>query len=84
MTHILKITRAAGLVVVVALSALLLSAVTAFADTTPADGQYAGNLGENAGGGGSLPFTGMDLLALVAVGTVLVAGGLGLRAASRR
>ena len=57
---------------------------SAFADTTPADGQYSGNLGENAGGGGSLPFTGMDLLALTAVGTVLIAGGAGLRAASRR
>jgi len=41
--------------------------------------------GEQAGGaGGSLPFTGLDLLALTAVGGVLVAGGVGLRTAARR
>lgn len=79
-----KIPRSIGLMIVVAVSALMLAAAPAFADTTPADGQYSGNLGENAGGGGSLPFTGMDLLALTAVGTVLIAGGAGLRAASRR
>ena len=82
---ILKMRRAIGLIVVVAVSAILLSAATAFADTTPADGQYGGVQGEQAGGGGgSLPFTGLDLLALTAVGGVLVAGGVGLRAAARR
>jgi hypothetical protein len=82
---ILKMRRAIGLIVVVAVSAILLSAATAFADTTPADGQYGGVKGEQAGGGGgSLPFTGIDLLALTAVGGVLVAGGAGLRAAARR
>src|SRR5690242_1260187 len=79
-----KIPRSIGLMIVVAVSALMLAAAPAFADTTPADGQYSGNLGQNAGGGGSLPFTGMDLLALTAVGSVLIAGGVGLRAASRR
>jgi hypothetical protein len=79
-----KILRSIGLMIVVAVSALMLAAAPAFADTTPADGQYSGNLGQNAGGGGSLPFTGMDLLALTAVGSVLIAGGVGLRAASRR
>jgi len=79
-----KIPRSIGLMIVVAVSALMLAAAPALADTTPADGQYSGNLGENAGGGGSLPFTGMDLLALTAVGSVLIAGGVGLRAASRR
>ena len=82
--RIRKISRSIGLMMVVAVSALMLAAAPAVADTTPADGQYSGNLGENAGGGGSLPFTGMDLLALAAVGTVLIAGGAGLRAASRR
>jgi hypothetical protein len=77
-----KIPRSIGLMIVVAVSALMLAAAPAFADTTPADGQYSGNLGQNAGG--SLPFTGMDLLALTAVGSVLIAGGVGLRAASRR
>ena len=82
---ILKMRRAIGLIVVVGLSAVLLSAGTAFADTTPADGQYGGVQGEQAGGGGgSLPFTGLDLLALTAVGGVLVAGGVGLRTAARR
>jgi len=85
MTHgMRKIPRSIGLMIVVAVSALMLAAAPAFADTTPADGQYSGNLGQNAGGGGSLPFTGMDLLALTAVGSVLIAGGVGLRAASRR
>ena len=79
-----KIPRSIGLMIVVAVSALMLAAAPALADTTPADGQYSGNLGQNAGGGGSLPFTGMDLLALTAVGSVLIAGGVGLRAASRR
>ena len=80
-----KMPGTIALIVVVAVSAILLSAAPAFADTTPADGQYSGNLGQEAGGGGgSLPFTGLDLLALVAVGSTLVAGGVGLRAASRR
>ncbi len=80
-----KMPRTIGLIVVLAVSAILLAAGPAFADTTPADGQYSGNLGQEAGGaGGSLPFTGLDLPALVAVGSTLVAGGIGLRAASRR
>lgn len=80
-----RMRRAIGLIVVSAVAAILLSAAPAFADTTPADGQYGGVKGEQAGGGGgSLPFTGLDLLALTAVGGALAAGGLGLRAASRR
>jgi hypothetical protein len=81
-----RMRRTIGLVVVSVVAAMLLSAATAFADTTPADGQYGGVKGEQAGGGGggSLPFTGLDLLAITAVGGVLVAGGVGLRAAARR
>jgi hypothetical protein len=85
MTRILKMPRTIGLMVVVAVSAILLSAAPAFADTTPADGQYSGNLGESAGGGGgTLPFTGMNLVVLVAVGGGIAAAGVGLRAAARR
>jgi len=84
--RIVKMPRTIGLIVVVALSAILLSAAPAFADTTPADGQYSGNLGEQAGGGGggSLPFTGMNLIMLVAVGGGIAATGVGLRAVARR
>jgi hypothetical protein len=86
MTHrIWKLPRTIGLIVVVAVSAILLSAAPAFADTTPADGQYSGNLGQQAGGGGgALPFTGMNLIVLVAAGGGIAAAGLGLRAAARR
>ena len=86
MTRILKMPRRIGLMVVVAVSAILLSAAPAFADTTPADGQYNGNLGEAAqgGGGGTLPFTGMNLVLLVAVGGGIAAAGVGLRAVARR
>ena len=87
MTHgIRKLPRTIGLMVVVAVSAILLSAAPAFADTTPADGQYSGNLGEQAGGGGggSLPFTGMNLVVLVAAGGAIAAAGVGLRAVARR
>lgn len=87
MTHgIRKLPRTIGLMVVVAVSAILLSAAPAFADTTPADGQYSGNLGEQAGGGGggSLPFTGMNLVVLVGAGGAIAAAGVGLRAVARR
>jgi hypothetical protein len=82
--RMLKIPRAIALMFVVAVSAVLLSAAPAFADTTPADGQYSGNLGENAGGGGSLPFTGLNLIVLVAAGGGIVAAGAGLRRVARR
>jgi hypothetical protein len=80
-----KIPRSIGLMIVVAVSALMLAAAPAFADTTPADGQYSGNLGENAGGGGgSLPFTGLNLIVLVAAGGGIIAAGAGLRRVSHR
>ena len=88
MTHrILKLPRTIGLIAVVAVSAVLLSAAPAFADTTPADGQYNSVLGEQTGaggGGGSLPFTGMNLVLLLAVGGGIAAASVGLRAAARR
>ena len=80
----LKMPGTIALIAVVAVSAILLSAAPAFGETTPADGQYSGNLGQEAGGGGSLPFTGLNLLELVAAGGAVAAAGVGLRAAARR
>ena len=89
MTHLTKIRvpKTIGLIVASAIAIVLLAAAPAFgAQTSPADSQYGAVKGEQAGGGGgSLPFTGLNLLVLVAAGTGLVAGGVGLRAvASRR
>jgi hypothetical protein len=56
------------------------------ADTTPADNQYGGVLGEQAGGTGQggLPFTGLNLLVISGLGAGLAAAGAGLRSAARR
>jgi len=79
-----KMPRIVGLIVVTAV-AMLLAAAPAFADTTPAGGQYGAVKGEQAGGGnGSLPFTGLNLLVLVAAGSAIVASGAGLRAVANR
>jgi hypothetical protein len=80
-----KMPRTVGLVVVMVVSAILLSAAPAFADTTPADGQYGAVKGEQAGGGGgTLPFTGMNLVVFVAAGGGIAAAGAGLRRVARR
>jgi len=56
---------------------------------TAADDQYAGVLGEQSGSGlagegaGALPFTGLDLVLVLGVGTSLVAAGAGLRRVAR-
>lgn len=56
---------------------------------TAADDQYAGVLGEQGGGGlagegaGALPFTGLDLVLVLGVGTGLAATGAGLRRVAR-
>jgi hypothetical protein len=87
MTHgtFRKVPRMVGLIVATAVAMVLLAAAPAFADTTPADGQYGAVKGEQAGGGsGSLPFTGMNLLVLVAAGGAIAAGGVGLRAVAQR
>ncbi|MGH3138389.1 MAG: hypothetical protein ACRDQE_01530 [Gaiellales bacterium] len=74
-----------GLIVASAIAMVLLAAAPAFGATSPADSQYGAVKGEQAGGGGgSLPFTGMNLLLIVAAGTVLVAGGMGLRSLAVR
>ena len=42
-------------------------------------------MGEQAGGGGgSLPFTGLNLLLVVAAGGAIAASGVGLRAVAHR
>jgi hypothetical protein len=55
------------------------------ASTSPASNQYgggAGVLGETAGG--SLPFTGVNLIVLLGLGVGMVAVGLAVRRVSRR
>jgi hypothetical protein len=86
MTHgtLGKMPRTLGLIVILGVAMMLLAATPAFADTTAADGQYGGIIGQQAGGSGPLPFTGLNLLVIVAVGAAIAAGGVGLRAAGRR
>jgi hypothetical protein len=55
------------------------------ASTSPASDQYggaAGLLGESAGG--SLPFTGINLIVLLGLALSMVAGGFGMRRVSGR
>ena len=53
------------------------------ASTNPASDQYGGGvLGESAGG--SLPFTGVNLIVLLGLGLCMVAVGLAVRRVSRR
>lgn len=81
-----RMPKVMGLIVASAIAMVLLAAAPAFgAQTSPADSQYGAVKGEHAGGGGgSLPFTGMNLLVLVAAGTGLVAGGVALRSVAAR
>jgi hypothetical protein len=63
------------------------SPAQAAGDPTAADDQYGGVLGEQSGGqnqGGTLPFTGLDLVALVGAGAGLTAAGVGMRRQARR
>ena len=80
-----RMPRIVGLIVVSAVAMVLLAAAPAFADTTPADGEYGAVKGEQAGGGsGLLPFTGMNLLVIVAAGGAIAASGVALRAVAHR
>jgi hypothetical protein len=80
-----RMPKVMGLIVASAIAMVLLAAAPAFGATSPADSQYGAVKGEQAGGGGgSLPFTGMNLLVLVAAGTGLVAGGVALRSVAAR
>jgi hypothetical protein len=72
-----------------ALAVLMLlgpGAGAAMASTSPASAQYVGGpggvLGETAGG--SLPFTGANLPALLGLGVCMVAAGLAVRGLSGR
>lgn len=87
MTHRTKtrMPKVMGLIVASAIAMVLLAAAPAFGATSPADSQYGAVKGEQAGGGGgSLPFTGLNLLVLVAAGSAIAAGGVGLRAVAQR
>ena len=66
--------------------ALVAASPAQAADTTPADNQYGGVLGEQSGsaGQGGLPFTGLNLLVISGLGAGLAAAGVGLRSAARR
>ena len=57
---------------------------SALATSTPASNQYGGGdvLGEATGG--SLPFTGINLIVLLGLGLCMVTVGVALRRASRR
>jgi len=56
---------------------------------TAADDQYGAVLGEQTGGGGqvlgagSLPFTGLDLIAVLGAGAGLAAAGMAVRRSAR-
>lgn len=56
--------------------------------STAADDQYGAVLGEQSGGGpasqdaGTLPFTGLDLVVVLGIGTALTAGGAAIRKAA--
>jgi hypothetical protein len=79
-----KVVRAAvGLLSVAAV--LAITATTAFAgnDYNTPGGSVAGEQ-TGGGGGGTLPFTGSELLLYVIVGAAIVASGFGLRALSAR
>jgi hypothetical protein len=66
--------------------ALLAASPAQAADTTPADNQYGGVLGEQSGsaGQGGLPFTGLNLVVVTGLGVGLAAAGVGLCSVSRR
>ena len=81
--------RLGGLAALAAVGLALVAASPAQAagDPTAADDQYAGVLGQQSGGGGAeggtLPFTGADLVLILGVGTGLTAAGVAVRRAAR-
>jgi hypothetical protein len=70
------------LILLGAVAILATSAATAFAGDGYASGGVAGE--STGGGGGTLPFTGADLVLYVTIGLVIVASGLALRGYSAR
>ena len=87
----LKMRRTARLVASTAAALAIGSAASpayGAGDPTAADAQYGGVLGEQSGtgqvqGGGTLPFTGVNLVLLVGVGTGLTAAGVATRRLTR-
>jgi Zn-dependent protease with chaperone function len=77
--------------VLLAVMAALAAAVLLLASAQPAkaagnasDDQYGAVLGQESGGqGGSLPFTGLDLVVVLAAGTGLIAAGIAVRRIAR-
>ena len=78
-----------GLLAALAAAVLVLGtaqpARAASGDPTASDDQYGAVLGQQGGGGqgGSLPFTGLDLIAVLAAGTALTAAGVAVRRVAR-
>jgi hypothetical protein len=66
--------------------ALVAASPAQAADTTPADSAYGAVVGQQSGGAGQggLPFTGLNLVVVTALGAGFAAAGIGLRAASHR
>jgi hypothetical protein len=78
--------RWCAVLAVVAVTLAAAPSAQAAGDPTAADDQYGAVLGEQSGGqagGGTLPFTGLDLAALVGAGAGLVATGAGVRRLAR-
>lgn len=75
------------LILMAVIGAALVLSSGAFADglTCAHSSTCQSQQGDNGGaGGGTLPFTGVDLAAIAAVGGILLVGGLTLQRAARR
>lgn len=78
-----KVVRSAvALLSVAAIMAVTAGTALAGSDYNTPGGQVAGD--NTGGGGGTLPFTGSELLLYVIVGAAIVASGFALRAMSAR
>jgi len=82
--HRVRIGVLAALTVLVLLLDTAQPAHAASGDPTASDDQYGAVLGQESGGqGGSLPFTGLDLVVVLAAGTGLTAAGIAVRRIAR-
>jgi hypothetical protein len=82
--HRVRIGVLAALTVLVLLLASAQPARAASGNPTASDDQYGAVLGQQGGGqGGSLPFTGLDLIVVLAAGTGLTAAGIAARRIAR-